>query len=758
MSKKLIIKKKISYQDVILTTITVSISYLLSNVLENFSYFSTAFYLSLLYLKLNPYLSSFVYLLGGFLTFNAQTFYPSILTVLIILPIFLAYKRNRKKVKGEIILYSIIAHLPFIIIYPNDLIFKLFSIGASIVATFTFISSSRVIFIKKFDYKLEFDELFCLSVFAVLIEMGFIGAFNLNLLKSFIIFTILVSAIIFGGSTCAVTGIVLSFAPAIYTFSLTPIAVYTLLAFSCSLFISSSKILSAFSLLATDMVLMILLKVYGDFVYTDIYYVLVPIVLFLFLPNGLYAFLQRKTKLLTNKNLSKYAVNRMRASISSKLYGVSEVFSEMQHSFTKLKDCVSTDSDLIYRMIDEVVLNVCDGCMNRQRCLQKGMPDRQDLFKIFSVGIAKNRLSLIDLNKHFTENCAFVNGVIFEMNSLLSKYKEKVKESEDVLTGKELIKMQSEGVAGVLKGMAFDFSKSLSYSIEQERAISNLLHKKGIPFSEIMVLGEGDFSEINIVLENDLIQNGELISVINLATDRLNTIVSKTAISSNVSAITIKKSPMIDAAFGLSVCVKDGSHLSGDTHSLEKIDEGKFLIALSDGMGSGLKAKNTSATAISLIESFYKAGLESNLILSMVNKVLALNTDDNFSAMDIVSVNLFSLTADFIKIGAPYSFILTDSAIKIIEGASLPLGILDDLSPTSASVELTEGSTILMFTDGISDAFGSSTDLIDFLRTIDNKNPQQLTDGLIKRAIELDGSLAKDDMTALAIRLFKKVS
>ena len=47
-----------------------------------------------------------------------------------------------------------------------------------------------------------------------------------------------------------------------------------------------------------------------------------------------------------------------------------------------------------------------------------------------------------------------------------------------------------------------------------------------------------------------------------------------------------------------------------------KINEGKILVALSDGMGSGISAENTSSAAISLIESFYKAGLKSELILS----------------------------------------------------------------------------------------------------------------------------------------------
>ena len=82
MSKKLVIKKRITYKDVIITVITTFIIYLLTMVFEN-SYFGTAFYLSLLYLGLNPFLSSFVYIVGGLLTFSPQVLYPSLITAII---------------------------------------------------------------------------------------------------------------------------------------------------------------------------------------------------------------------------------------------------------------------------------------------------------------------------------------------------------------------------------------------------------------------------------------------------------------------------------------------------------------------------------------------------------------------------------------------------------------------------------------------------------------------------------------------------
>ena len=116
------------------------------------------------------------------------------------------------------------------------------------------------------------------------------------------------------------------------------------------------------------------------------------------------------------------------------------------------------------------------------------------------------------------------------------------------------------------------------------------------------------------------------------------------------------------------------------------------------------------------------------------------------------------MSADFIKIGAPYSFILSDNSIKIIEGSSLPLGILDDLSPTGCTAALPEGSTVIMLTDGISDAFGSSTDMIDFLRTLDNRNPQLIADSILKKALNEEGGEGKDDMTVLCVRVFKKAS
>ena len=147
--------------------------------------------------------------------------------------------------------------------------------------------------------------------------------------------------------------------------------------------------------------------------------------------------------------------------------------------------------------------------------------------------------------------------------------------------------------------------------------------------------------------------------------------------------------------------------------------------------------------------------MKSQIILNTVNKLLSINAEDSFTALDVCVIDLNTLSVDFIKYGSPYGFIVNASGVKIIEGNSLPLGILDELKPCVFNSALSDGDIVLLITDGISDAFGSASDIIDFLRKAPYKNPQALVDDLLNQAIEKNNGKKFDDMTALAVRIYK---
>jgi stage II sporulation protein E len=71
---------------------------------------------------------------------------------------------------------------------------------------------------------------------------------------------------------------------------------------------------------------------------------------------------------------------------------------------------------------------------------------------------------------------------------------------------------------------------------------------------------------------------------------------------------------------------------------------------------------------------------------------------------------------------------------------------------------LQENDVLLFLSDGITAAFGSSTDLYEAVKTIPSTNPQELANSLLDKALTAYGNVAKDDMTVVAVRLFESIA
>ena len=375
---------------------------------------------------------------------------------------------------------------------------------------------------------------------------------------------------------------------------------------------------------------------------------------------------------------------------------------------------------------------------------------------MLDIGFAKGKLSLIDLPKDIGNICLKPNNILFTINRLLADFRSYNLEKDNVKTGRDLLASEAMGVSEILRGLALESGAVLKFQSRVERAVSDLLYKNGILVNELLIYGEEDRISVGLIVVMKEFPIDLITTIISTAIGEQMILFEKVEISDDKCYLSFKKAALYDAVFGIAKVTKDGSIISGDTHAVSRIADDKFLIALSDGMGSGKRAESISSASLSLIESFYKAGLSSPLILNTVNKLLSINSEDTFTALDISVINLRNCCADFIKYGSPYGFIVGDAGVKIVEGNTLPLGILEELKPSVCSAQLNAGDMIVLITDGISDAFGSSSEIIDYLRSIPAKNPQTLANGLLERAIAINGGNKSDDMTALAVRIFKR--
>ena len=476
------------------------------------------------------------------------------------------------------------------------------------------------------------------------------------------------------------------------------------------------------------------------------------------MPESFMRKIRNEFALYRENNLGKYAVNRNRLGISGKLFEISAVFDEMIQSLEKLSEKTISEEQVEADLADELFVKACSGCENLSNCRSVMFPSDEELKKTMQIATAKGKLNLADLPKGFMTNCKYNDRIVEEADFLARENERELLRAESLKDGRDLVLSQTEGLSEAIKNMAADMSRTLELKSELADEINKNLLSVGIAALETLVFEGGSDKEISVLLPKKQIQKPLFLRAISETVGYKLIISDIFNLSEELSAVTLRRSPKFDAAFSVSQKTKNDKEKSGDTHSITKINEGKFLVALNDGMGSGEKASVTSSAAVSLVETFYKAELSSETVLSTVNKVLCFNGEDNFTALDVGVIDLFSGSADFIKIGSPYSFIITKDSVKIVEGSSLPLGILDELHPTVCKTNLSSGDVVVLVSDGISDAFGSSSELIDFLSSQRALNPKTLADNILSRALSLTDGEAKDDMTAFCVRIFDRTA
>ncbi len=197
---------------------------------------------------------------------------------------------------------------------------------------------------------------------------------------------------------------------------------------------------------------------------------------------------------------------------------------------------------------------------------------------------------------------------------------------------------------------------------------------------------------------------------------------------------------------------KEG-RISGDSCLCTPIREGEFLIALSDGMGQGLRASEESTLTVNTLFNLVKAGFEVELALRMVNSILLMKSNDEiFSTVDMGFINLYTGRARIFKIGAAASFIKRGDEVKAIKMSALPLGIIEKVPVESISLQLRKGDELIIVSDGITEAERGS-DGFDWVRNaileIRSKDPQTMADLIINKAVQKYGLREKDDMTVI---------
>lgn len=447
---------------------------------------------------------------------------------------------------------------------------------------------------------------------------------------------------------------------------------------------------------------------------------------------------------------------RMREYLSMRLKRASEVFMSLHECFFSMSEGrLKKYSDDLGAILDETAERVCNDCKMCGKCWQT---DFRRMYKnmLELIGIIEHEgmLTAENIPPNFGERCERADRFIYEINHVYELYKRDVLRRSDAVTTRNLISMQYDELSRMFSGLSDDINEGFSFLEEEEEQIVNSLDKIGIvPYEISAIESASGICEVYLRLPPSVshrIVEGVISKVLerNVVYDNTENGLSKYT-SGALYTVETSLLQLPRETFGV----------NGDSVAMFTVGEGKFYCIIADGMGSGNEAQYESAAACRLLTGFLKSGFAIKTALGILNSSMCLNMENEiYSTIDLLCVDLYTGEAQMYKIGSAQTLILSGGEFKTVSSSSVPVGILSDVRLDKKTVALKEGDTILMMSDGITEA-GCSVSRTEWLKKLMAKpdcDMQMLAKNVMDTALEKNNGTAKDDMSVVAIRIMAK--
>ncbi|MBQ1817657.1 MAG: SpoIIE family protein phosphatase [Clostridia bacterium] len=201
---------------------------------------------------------------------------------------------------------------------------------------------------------------------------------------------------------------------------------------------------------------------------------------------------------------------------------------------------------------------------------------------------------------------------------------------------------------------------------------------------------------------------------------------------------------------GRASVTREGSSACGDS-ALVRQKGGRLLLALSDGMGSGREAANESRSALALISDLLSVGFGVEEAAGLTNDLLTRRGGgDMYATLDVMLIDLEAGTAGISKHGAPPGFVLRGDELISLYAEGLPVGIIENARSASGEFELHAGDTVVLMTDGASDALGEEIETVLARCVLGEPDADLAANAIIAEAAKHG---AADDMTVIVARI-----
>src|SRR5690625_5236965 len=633
-----------------------------------------------------------------------------------------------------------------------------------------FMQSIPLISLKRYQPTLKNEELICIIILIASILTGLIGwdIYSVSLEHILSRYIVLVFAFVGGaaiGSTVGVVaGLILSLANVVNLYQMSLLAFSGLLG---GMLKDGKKHGAALGLLVGSF----LVGMYGGLqsLSSTMLESIIAIFMFYMTPSSLLKQLSRYIPGTTEYSYEerKY-LQKIRDVTAQRVEQFSEVFEALSKSFIQSTEPASDDvaideTDYFLSLVTE---KTCQLCFMKERCWQKRFDETYSLMENMKNDLVlTNEIDPKNRTK-FENHCVKAKQVVDVMENEISLLKINKKLKKQVMESKKIVADQLKGVSDVMDNFAKEIVKERQRHEKQEIQIIRALKQMDIHLEKIDIyrLEKGSIDiEMSIIFKDYHGEGSKLIAPVLTDILQETIVVTEEEISpfpNGISFLTFGSAKQYVVETGVAVAAKGGGLISGDSFTTMELGKGKYALAISDGMGNGLRAREESMETLRLLEQILQTGISEQVAIKSINSILALRTTDEiFATLDLAIINLHNAALQFLKIGSSPSFIKRGDEIIQMESNNLPIGIIEHVELESVSEPLKSGDILIMMSDGIFDGPKQikNTDLWleRKIKNMETDDPQAIADLLLEEVIRGELGVIRDGMTVVVSKINK---
>lgn len=653
------------------------------------------------------------------------------------------------------------------------ILLSVLSSGLSLVLTIVFMQALPILMRIRKHTTLKNEEIICLIILLASVMTGAVGWVIYGLSPDHILSRYLILLFAFvggaplGASVGVVTGLILSLADyhAIYQMSLLAFA-----GMLAGMLREGKRWWSAVGMLLGSSILIIYLGTTTEALMSTIETV-IAIGLFLATPQSAIRMIAQYIPGTQDHASTQHEyAKRIRDMTAERVNQFSEVFRQLARSFGQ----VATSEELVQKedefgeFINSVTELTCSNCYRKEKCWEGRFHQTYSyMTDMMTMVEEKPKMTAKDVPKTWTKLCGKTELVLEAMKAQYELYKNDQHWKRQVVDSRHFVAEQLTGVSQVMDSLVKEIQREGQMLHKQEEQIRTTLEEMGLAILDIDIISlDAGHIEIEIVhtFRRGYDECRKLVAPVLSDILEENIVVTQerreTSRGGRNGATVVKfgSAKSFEIHTGVANVAKGGDVLSGDSYSTVELGNGKFAVAISDGMGNGERAKQESSTALSILERLLRSGMDEQMAIKSVNSVLLLRSPDEvFATVDMAIIDQYSANTTFMKIGSTPSFIKRKDEVIAISAANLPIGILQDIEVDLLSVQLQPGDTLIMLTDGIYDAPGHAANkelwLKRVIQEIEEEDPQLIADLLLDEAVRWHQGHIQDDMTVVVAKI-----